>query len=135
MKNLFNQKIGELKRNPDTFVNCISKYVSHYRTKHVMFTLGTDFAFQYANISYKYIDDWVAVANSIPDGKKFKFVYSTVQEYLSAVQAEKARLNFEWPTYSGDFYPLTGNFPGHTWSGYYTSRPNFKQLIRTFTSV
>lgn len=88
MKNLFAQKVAELKRNPDEFLRCIERYASHYRTKHVLFTLGTDFAFQFANLSYQYIDNWVAVANSIPAGKKYKFVYSTAQEYVEAVQSE-----------------------------------------------
>lgn len=44
-------------------------------------------------------------------------------------------MNFEWPVYHGDFYPLTANFPGHTWTGYFTSRPNFKHLIRSFTAI
>ncbi|TNV85114.1 hypothetical protein FGO68_gene2057 [Halteria grandinella] len=135
MKNLFTQKVAELKRNPDEFVKCIERYANHYRTKHVLFTLGTDFAFQFANLSYNYIDSWVQVANSIPAGKKFKFVYSTVQEYQDAVQSDIRRLNIELPKYDGDFYPLTGNYPGHTWSGYFTSRPNFKRLIREFTGV
>ena len=42
---------------------------------------------------------------------------------------------FEWPTYSGDFFPLNGYYPAHYWSGYYSSRPNFKKLIRDFTGI
>jgi lysosomal alpha-mannosidase len=130
-KNLFKSKIEDLKSKNETFVACIEKYVSHYKTKQVLFTLGTDFAFQFAELSYKYIDEFVEVALAHPrGGKKFKFVYSTVQEYVDAVKAEQRAKSFEWPVYEGDFYPLTGNFPGHTWSGYYTSRPNFKRFIR-----
>jgi hypothetical protein len=54
---------------------------------------------------------------------------------LEAVHAAQKKMKFEWPVYHGDFFPLTGNFPGHTWSGYFTSRPNFKSLIRSFTAI
>jgi hypothetical protein len=71
------------------------------------------------------------------DGKDlFKFRYSTAAEYLKAVQEEAAKTEgFEWPKYHGDFFPLTSNYPAHTWSGYYTSRPNFKYLIRQFSAI
>lgn len=66
---------------------------------------------------------------------KYRFVYSTVQEYVDAVEEERKRLNFGWPVYEGDFFPLVSEQPGHTWSGYYTSRPNLKKLIREFSGL
>ena len=101
-----------------------------------MFTIGADFAFQYANLSYGYIEELVKIVNEHPEGGRiFKFKYSTVQEYITAVQAEGKTKGIAWPEYNGDFLPITSNFPGHIWSGYFTSRPNFKQLIRQFSSV
>ena len=97
--------------------------------------MGTDFAFQYANITYEYIEGIARIVNNHKDGAKFKFVYSTAQEYVDAVRNDQEEMDIEWPTYTGDFFPLTGNFPGHTWSGYFSSRPNFKKLIREFSAV
>lgn len=109
----------------------------HYRTKHVMFTLGADYSFQFANLSFSYIEEVVKIMNEHPEGGRIlKFKYSTVQEYITTVQSEANKLNsFKWPEYYGDFLPITSNFPGSTWSGYFTSRPNFKKLIRQFSAI
>jgi len=70
------------------------------------------------------------------DGKNlFKFKYSTTKEYLESVHEAQKTAGFEWPVYKGDFFPLTSNFPAHTWSGYFTSRPNLKYQIRQFSAV
>ena len=61
-------------------------------------------------------------------------VFSTVQEYYEAVIKEQKVQSFVWPTYDGDFFPYDGNGVGHVWSGFYTSRPNFKKQIREFAS-
>jgi lysosomal alpha-mannosidase len=41
----------------------------------------------------------------------------------------------QWPIYRGDFFPYNGVHIGSYWSGYYTSRPNFKKFIRDYTGV
>jgi len=50
-----------------------------------MFTLGTDFSFQFANITYNFIDQIVKLVKDDKRGNKFSFKYSTVREYLDAV--------------------------------------------------
>ena len=97
--------------------------------------MGTDFAFQFADLSYKYIEDIVKLINNQTNGQKFKFIYSTAHEYVDAVKKEQERLKFEWPVFHGDFYPLNGNYPGHYWTGYFTSRPNFKRSIRELSGL
>jgi hypothetical protein len=52
MKQHFAGRATEHKRNVDLLVNCFKQYASHYKTNQVLFTLGTDFAFQYAASSY-----------------------------------------------------------------------------------
>ena len=64
--------------NAQQMTKCIEQYASHYKTRHVLFTLGTDFAFQFANSSYSYIDGIVKIVNNQTNGRKFKFIYSTV---------------------------------------------------------
>lgn len=43
--------------------------------------------------------------------------------------------NFTWPVVDRDFFPYNGYHVAHFWTGYYTSRPNFKKLIRDFTGL
>ena len=55
---------------------------------------------------------------------------------MQSVQLEAKKIaGFKWPEYNGDFLPITSGFPGSTWSGYFSSRANFKQLIRQFSSI
>lgn len=48
-------------------------------------------------------------------------------------------LAFQWPTHKSDFFPYNGMTrdisQGHYWTGYFTSRPNFKKLIRDYTAM
>ena len=48
---------------------------------------------------------------------------------------KQEELKFEWPVYRGDFFPYNGFHIAHFWTGYFTSRPNFKKLIRDFTAL
>jgi hypothetical protein len=83
MNTHFQGRAVEHKRNIDLLVACMKTYASHYKTNQVLFTLGTDFAFQYANLSYAYIDSIVEMVQAHREGSKlFKFKYSTVGEYL-----------------------------------------------------
>ncbi|CDW89891.1 glycosyl hydrolases family 38 protein [Stylonychia lemnae] len=126
--------IQEFKVQMHQYITCIEQYAVHYKTKHILFTLGTDFAFQFAHTTYKYIDELVSLFEKSPSGKAFSFKYSTVREYLDAIVLEQKTQDFEWPVYEYDFFPYNGNFQSHYWTGFYSSRPNFKQLIR-YTST
>jgi len=66
-------------------IKCFNTYASHYRSKHVIFTLGVDFAYVYAEPTFHYIESIVDIIKSSPNGCHFKFVYSTVSEYVDAV--------------------------------------------------
>lgn len=99
-----------------------------------MFTLGADFSHMFATEIYTFFDNYVEVINNHTNGRKFKFFYSTLNEYLVAINKEKEQKNFEWPVYKSDFFPYNGFFPGHYWTGYFTSRPNLKKYIREFTA-
>lgn len=53
------------------------------------------------------------------------FVQSTPQTYVNALKAE----NVEWPTRSDDLVPYASD-PARYWTGFYSSRPNFKKSVR-----
>jgi hypothetical protein len=67
-------------------------------------------------------------------GKKFVFKYSTVDEYFAAVFKRQREANFTWPVYTSDFFPYNGYHMAHFWTGYFTSRPHFKKMVRDFTA-
>ena len=78
MKNHYTGRLNDHRRNTDTIVTCIKNYASHYRTNNLMFTIGADFAFKYANLSYGYIEELVKIISEHPEGGRiFKFRYST----------------------------------------------------------
>ena len=131
----FESMYNAIRKSPKAYLQCLDSYANHYKSKHVMITAGMDFAFQFAEVNYQFFENVTSFYNRTPGGKKLKFQYSTVDEYMMAIQAEQKKVPFEWPTYNGDFFPLNGNYPGHYWTGYFSSRPNFKKFIRDYTAV
>ena len=63
------------------------------------------------------------------------FKYSTPSQYLKEVKSEIEQKNIELQVYSGDFFPVYEIWKDVHWNGYYTSRPNFKKLIRDLASI
>lgn len=105
-------------------------------TRHVMVPFGSDFSFQYAHINFQFMEKLERLFKTKRAARRFRFHYSTVSEYFEAVKKEmQSSPKLQWPTYRGDFFPYNGIHAGSYWSGYYTSRPNFKKLIRDFTSI
>jgi len=86
--------------------------------------MGDDFAYKAANETFKFVEDFKAALEG-----EIEIVYSTPSRYMAAVRAERLEL----PVYRGDFLPLLMQYPHHYWSGYYTSRPAFKKLLRDST--
>jgi hypothetical protein len=74
-----------------------------------MLTAGNDFAFQFAEVSFSFMENATAVIRNSEHGRKFDFKFSTVDEYFQAIQEKKKAKGFDWPTYNGDFFPYNGN--------------------------
>ena len=113
----------------------MKNFSSGLLTNHVIIPFGSDFSFQFAHVNYRFLDDLFAMIKKSYYGKNFRFKYSTADEYFRAIQDSKKKKGFDWPTFTGDFFPYHGIYPGSYWSGYYTSRPNFKRLIRDYTGA
>jgi hypothetical protein len=85
-------------------------------------------------VQYEFFDNVTAVFRNHKDGKNFRFYYSTVDEYFQAVFKKQQEIQCQWPVHTSDFLPYNGFHMAHFWTGFYTSRPGFKKLIRDFTA-
>ncbi|KAH7577124.1 hypothetical protein JRO89_XS01G0209000 [Xanthoceras sorbifolium] len=92
------------------------------RTNHIMWLMGTDFRYQYANSWFRQIDKFIHYVNK--DGR-VNALYSTPSIYTDA----KFATNEEWPLKTEDFLPYADH-PNAYWTGYFTSRPAFKGYVR-----
>ncbi|KQJ88371.1 alpha-mannosidase At3g26720 [Brachypodium distachyon] len=92
------------------------------RTNHIMFTMGTDFKYQYAESWFRQMDKLIHYVNK--DGR-VNALYSTPSIYTDA----KFAASETWPLKTNDFFPYADK-PNSYWTGYFTSRPAFKQYVR-----
>ncbi|ESN93206.1 hypothetical protein HELRODRAFT_89226 [Helobdella robusta] len=63
-----------------------------------------------------------------------EFRFSTIGNYLRSAEAKLKGMNFSIPYLDGDFYPYSDRSDQY-WSGFYSSRPFLKQLIRNCQSL
>ncbi|XVF13832.1 hypothetical protein REPUB_Repub09cG0002300 [Reevesia pubescens] len=96
------------------------------RTNHVMWAMGTDFRYQYANSWFRQMDKFIHYVNQ--DGR-VNALYSTPSIYTDA----KYAANEQWPLKTDDFFPYADK-PNTYWTGYFTSRPAFKGYVRVLSA-
>ncbi|WVZ05250.1 hypothetical protein V8G54_018596 [Vigna mungo] len=96
------------------------------KTNHIMWTMGTDFRYQYANSWFRQMDKFIHYVNQ--DGR-VNALYSTPSIYTDA----KYAANEYWPLKVGDFFPYADH-PNAYWTGYFTSRPGLKVYVRVMSS-
>lgn len=77
------------------------------------------------------MEEFIAAINKHTD--KFEFIISTPSTYLEDLKNEASQKDISFRVYNEDFFPLLMQYEEHYWSGYYTSRPNFKERIRDLT--
>ncbi|XP_051897842.1 lysosomal alpha-mannosidase [Pristis pectinata] len=98
----------------------------HYRTKHIIMTMGSDFQFQDANMWYKNLDKLIKYVNAAQSsGSNVNVLYSTPSCYLH----ELNKANLTWSVKTDDFFPYADG-PHQFWTGYFTSRPALKRYER-----
>jgi len=105
--------------------------------ENVMILLGDDFSHSNAYATFKNTDKMIQIANECQD-LNMTFKYSTPMQYVNSLKKE----NTKWPIKYGDFLPYYESEKQHStknhfsfWSGYYTSRPTFKKMIRDASSL
>ncbi|CAG9122905.1 unnamed protein product [Plutella xylostella] len=107
----------------------INAEASHYRSGHIVLTMGGDFTYQDAGMWYTNLDKLIEHTNRVAEGKVHLF-YSTPNCYLKAVHDANPTL----PTKRDDFFPYASD-PNSFWTGYFTSKPTIKLYEREGNSV
>ena len=64
----FMSKLSTLTNNIDETLKCLYKYASNYKTRHILVTLGGDYAFKYAEAHFNFIERLMVLLH----GKTFK---------------------------------------------------------------
>ncbi|RAL41460.1 hypothetical protein DM860_010254 [Cuscuta australis] len=95
------------------------------RTNHVMWTMGTDFQYQYAHTWFRNLDKLIHYVNQ--DGR-VNALYSTPSVYTDAKHASDQ----SWPLKTDDFFPYADRENAY-WTGYFTSRPAIKGYVRSMS--
>ncbi|KAK4417955.1 Alpha-mannosidase [Sesamum alatum] len=106
----------------DDFVAAAVAQANLTRTNHIMWTMGTDFRYQYAVSWFRQMDKFIHYVNL--DGR-VNALYSTPSIYTDA----KYAANEKWPLKTGDFFPYADRENAY-WTGYFTSRPSLKGYVR-----
>lgn len=106
----------------DAFVAAAIAQANVTRTNHVMWTMGTDFKYQYAHTWFRQMDKLIHYVNL--DGR-VNALYSTPSIYTDAKHATQE----SWPTKTDDFFPYADRVNAY-WTGYFTSRPALKRYVR-----
>ncbi|PKA54015.1 alpha-mannosidase [Apostasia shenzhenica] len=107
------------------FIDAAVAQANVTQTNHIMWTMGDDFQYQYAESWFRQMDKLINYVNK--DGRVHA-LYSTPSIYIDAKNAA----NEEWPLKTDDYFP----YAEHTFSyytGYYTSRPTFKRFVRALS--
>lgn len=126
-----NSPMFNIDRRSKQLVAYILEQAKHYATNNVILTMGEDFHYQYAHVWYKNLDKLMKYINKVYINSKIKLFYSTPSCYGRAV---KDSLSAELPSKSDDFFPYSSD-PHAYWTGYFTSRPTFKGLVRQTSNL
>ncbi|XP_031277259.1 probable alpha-mannosidase At5g13980 [Pistacia vera] len=121
--NLFDYNVPE---RVNEFVAAAVAQANITRTNHVMWTMGTDFKYQYAHTWFRAMDKFIHYVNQ--DGR-VNALYSTPSIYTDAKHAA----NEAWPLKTDDYFPYADRVNAY-WTGYFTSRPGLKGYVRTMSA-
>uniref|UniRef100_A0A8D0BFU9 Alpha-mannosidase n=1 Tax=Salvator merianae TaxID=96440 RepID=A0A8D0BFU9_SALMN len=108
------------------FLGTAAAQAKHYRTNHIVMTMGSDFQYENALLWYKNMDKLIKHVNAQQlSGSRVNVLYSTPSCYLW----ELNKANLSWSVKYDDFFPYADG-PHQFWTGYFTSRPALKRYER-----
>jgi hypothetical protein len=110
----------------------MSKAYQVENSHNLFMLMGKDFAFKDADSYFHNSDQMIQYYN---DHEGFKYnvelIYSTPSQYIDAIASQK-QIVF-WPTRYEDMFPYKDTQFSY-WTGYFSSRPHLKSLIRRASS-
>ncbi|XP_031105302.1 probable alpha-mannosidase At5g13980 isoform X1 [Ipomoea triloba] len=121
--NLFDYNVPE---RVNDFVAAALSQANITRTNHVMWTMGTDFKYQYSHSWFRNLDKLIHYVNQ--DGR-VNALYSTPSIYTDAKYASDQ----SWPLKTEDYFPYADRENAY-WTGYFTSRPAIKGYVRLMSA-
>lgn len=106
----------------------IRQRASWYRSKHVLVLHQCDFAYQNATLQFDNMDKIIHYLAQNQATYNMTIRWSTLGEYFRSLKDVPAS---SWPTKpnQADYFPYADISTGW-WSGYFTSRPELKGLVR-----
>merc|ERR1719348_2052878 len=93
-------------------------------------TMGEDFNYANANMWFKNMDKIRNFLNNNQEKYGINVMYSTPSCYIKSLN----NANITWPSKQDDFFPYASD-PHAFWTGYFTSRPSLKGMIRAVSPV
>lgn len=110
------------------FIGVAERRSAAFQTGHLITTMGDDFRFKNAGTEFENMDRLITNVNlyQTSHGTKVNVLYSSPSCYIQAVNREQG---VTWSTKKDDFFPYSSG--DHSfWTGYFTSRPTFKNMVR-----
>ncbi|KAH9599196.1 Glycosyl hydrolase family 38 [Trypanosoma melophagium] len=107
----------------------VRRNMKETKGEHIMWTMGCDFTYFASDLWYNNMDKLIKIVN---DDGEFSVRYSTPYEYTLA-KLEEAQKGIVYDIKRDDFFPYA-SAPHQFWTGYFTSRPTLKRLIRKISS-
>ncbi|XP_077246588.1 alpha-mannosidase-like [Tasmannia lanceolata] len=111
-----------VEKRVNDFIDAAKNQANVTRTNHIMWTMGDDFQYQYAESWFKQMDKFIHYVNMDAQVNAF---YSTPSIYTDAKNAA----NESWPLKTDDYFPYADSQNAY-WTGYFTSRPSLKKYVR-----
>ncbi|KAK6035960.1 alpha mannosidase, middle domain protein [Cooperia oncophora] len=116
--------------NVNKKITSFVEQASYLRSSHVMLLMGSDFQYTNANTWYTNLDKLIQHVNGNATHGLHVF-YSTPSCYVKGLtELSTTRL----PTKDDDFFPYASSNISF-WSGYFTSRPTFKRMVREASAL
>ncbi|KAJ6228690.1 alpha-mannosidase [Anaeramoeba flamelloides] len=96
-------------------------------------TFGDDFKFQHASWQYGNMSLLIDYINSNPEKFNMIIQFSTLREYFDDLYSRE--LEFPVTTQNFDFFPYDSTVNNDYWTGYFTSWPIVKRLVRYTSNI